>query len=304
MLPRTFLLKTVRSNQNLVKSRANQNLAKSRFQSPIKRTARSSLRMRTQAAKSLASIRLAIFVTGFTSKPVDLNACVDAEANKSCPEDDAFSLHDILHRIVFVCDNEARSVQWIRSNNVVAPEHFFSDLKMLAREFKDFDVIGELARLIELPREEVIHYFFASISCRGYSFGRTGRQLSWADHPDTYMIEAFLVLLMAVKPHRAGLENAWGFLKRDTQGNGTPLHRFLHRCVQFDVHNFFNIIIFLVPGDTWHVWHRRRIITSFFLKEANSEESIDLCIKMTEDHSNVISLVPTVVILAVLNRFD
>ena len=101
---------------------------------------------------------------------------------------------------------------------------------------------------------------------------------------DVWTIEAFLRALVAIRPRRATLENVIGFLRKDRQGNGSPLMRFLQRFIELGLEQFYFVVIIFAPGNTRLPFLRRRIFINFYDRlEEDVEESMELRINLTQD---------------------
>ncbi len=217
------------------------------------------------------------------------NARVASICTGSSPEDRLCWLFDVLHELKFVCDNKEAAYQWVMSNNKVIPEVYYPDLKKLCESLTGADLLSDLSEIPLSGLVRTLDLFFAGISCKGFSIARTGRGKSWLNHADVWMAEAFIRLLMVLLPRFACVENVLGFLRPDSDGNGSPILRFLQRCVELRVPEFFVIVVYLLPGDLFLKFSRRRVFICFYLKEDRGEEIASTCIKIAEDglvHSN------------------
>ena len=128
----------------------------------------------------------------------------------------------------FLCDCKPAAFQWVRDNIKSMPKHFYNDLKEMAQALSGIDLLDENARfdvLAELKGR--MDQLIAGISCKGYTTSRLGRGKNWSTHGDIWMAEAFRILLLALDPRFATVENVGGFLRRDSSANGSPLLRFL-----------------------------------------------------------------------------
>lgn len=205
----------------------------------------------------------------------------------SSPEDRTYYNFDIEVTIQFLCDNASISWNFCKANNKVEPLHFFVDFKALADSGLCECLIhdGEKCTLPGLDCIDILDMLFGGISCKGYSYARTGRHDNWTQHRDTWMLEAFLAMLLSRMPRFGLVENVLGFLKRDKQGNESPLLRLLRRCIELGVTNHYWIIIYILTGDSFQPWVRRRLMIGFF-KKSEGEKVMQAAIAMTEDLSS------------------
>ena len=127
------------------------------------------------------------------------------------------------HHSVFNCDQKVWAVKWQQDNNADRPDHFFSELRGLADLGQSiWTAEGTKVVLAQLIANGILQkpdHFHAGVSCRGYSFARSGRAADIWSHEDTFMIEEFLNLVELVESPVSTLENVGG-LKKPTQSRG------------------------------------------------------------------------------------
>ena len=207
------------------------------------------------------------------------------------PEDRVYHLFSVEYLLEFLCDNKDSSFQWCQSNCKQEAKRFFYDLKELAQTHMGMDIQDDmLIHEVMAGLAGKLDQLFAGISCKGFAMSRHGRGQNWASHSDIWMAEAFLCLLLLILPRFASVENVEGFLKRDTVGNGSPLLRFLQRCIQLKVTDHYIIVVVVLRGDLWLKFSRRRVFINFYEKEDGGEQVVKWSIRMLKDGSEYLVL--------------
>ena len=142
------------------------------------------------------------------------------------PESKIGDLTAQKHHSVFNCDQKAWAVKWQQDNNADRPDHFFSELRGLADLGQSiWTAEGTKVVLAQLIANGILQkpdHFHAGVSCRGYSFARSGRAADIWSHEDTFMIEEYLNLVELVESPVSTLENVGGFFSNRHEVGGEP----------------------------------------------------------------------------------
>lgn len=194
------------------------------------------------------------------------------------PESKIGDLTAQKHHSVFNCDQKAWAVKWQQDNNADRPDHFFSELRGLADLGQSiWTAEGTKVVLAQLIANGILQkpdHFHAGVSCRGYSFARSGRAADIWSHEDTFMIEEFLNLVELVESPVSTLENVGVFLKTDTKSGESPLYRLMKRAEEKGMLAKFRMYVVITNG-SFLVWERCRCwIMFFWLGQPNVDKVI------------------------------
>ncbi len=199
------------------------------------------------------------------------------------PEDRTAGLFGTDHRLIFSCDPKTWSLKFMQENNFRKPEVHFIDLRDLQRgrtahTAPDGDEVNFLDYIATL----VIDVLLAGISCKPNSFARQNRSRDIWSHPDTWMMPAFLDVLLATGARDGVLENVDGFLKTDQQSGISPIYWLLKLAHDKGALDLYTVVLFKMDGSLFHSWDRNRVWLLFHKKTAG-EASQDMIIKMILD---------------------
>ncbi len=187
------------------------------------------------------------------------------------PEDKMAGLFGCNHRLVFTNDTKGWSIKWIKQNNFRQPDQHIIDLNHLRTGGYAYNWDGEAVDLKEILKDIVIDLLVAGISCKANSLARSGRTKDIWSHPDTWMIPAFLDVLLLTDTEAAWLENVGGFLRTDERSGISPLLCLLQLAHDKKVLERWSVTLFNMDGSTFLVWDRQRVWLLFLKRSAGPE---------------------------------
>ena len=239
--------------------------------------------VRCQRGKQLRDVRMASICTG-TSPNTKINKLFEI------PTREIFHVEKKVWALHFVEDNFPNDM----------PEHIYLDLKTLMEQGKcNCNRCGRECYLN--TAKKYLDVLVGGISCKSYSWARTGRGASWANHSDVWMVDAFLLMLVNLEPLKAILENVFGFLKVDRATRKAPIHCLARRIKHLCLDSKYWIRVFLSRGQDFGIASRNRIWIMFVHKHGEDPTCMQ---RITRYHTGIVQyrrsqprLVPSAIFL-------
>ena len=119
------------------------------------------------------------------------------------PEAKGYKRFNIGVEHEFSCENKVSAINFAVDNMSESelPKHMFLDLQSLALTGDSLCYRND-CRPVTLGKwqKKTTDILLADVSCKGYSFARTGRQDNWSTHGDVWQLDAFLLMLINLEP--------------------------------------------------------------------------------------------------------
>jgi site-specific DNA-cytosine methylase len=195
------------------------------------------------------------------------------------PESKLCNVFKVPVKHVLICEQKQAAINFTNANlfnsgQHARPEYFGTDLKQLASEFRSPSLYHNFKEVTVVINKRTLDLLIAGISCKGYSYARSGRRANWVDHRDSWMIDSFLKLLDEWEPLFSILENVASFLRPDKATGMSPLHYLAQKIIEMGLHQKYVVSVLLSRGSLFGAQVRKRVWIVFAHRHHDGEGTI------------------------------